>query len=148
MPTSIKTYDLASVYLLVGGYRLGGFGEEGGIEFEYGADIGETKVGADGQATFSRNNNDSMTATITLMETSKSYRDLAALMQAQIDAETIEALSFRMEDEINGDKVSARYATFLTRPTPNKGRAAGERQFKIFLPNAAAEAKFGASIAI
>jgi hypothetical protein len=148
MPTPIKTYDLASVYLIIGGYRIGGYGEEGGIEFEYGADIGETKVGADGQATFSRNNNDSMIVTITVMETSKSYKDLAALMQAQIDAETIEALAFLMEDEINGDKIRAAYATFLTRPTPNKGRTVGERAFKVFLPNAATEAQFGANIAI
>ena len=148
MGTPIKTYKLSNVYLLLGGYRIGGFGESGGVEFEYGADLGEATVGADGQTTFSYSNDNTMTATITVMETSKSYKDLAALMQAQVAQEVISRLEFLMNDEVNGDKISDKYATFVTRPTPNKAKKAGERVFKILLPNAGETAKFGALISI
>jgi len=148
MSTPLKTYDLQSVYLTLGGYRIGGYGEDGGIEFEYSADIGELKTGADGQSVFSRINNPAMLCTITVMETSLSYKQLANLMQAQAALEQIERLEFSMEDEINGDKVTEQYATFIARPVPSKGKAAGERQFKIALPNAATTAKFGANLSI
>ena len=92
MSTPLKTYDLQSVYLTLGGYRIGGYGEDGGIEFEYSADIGELKTGADGQSVFSRINNPAMLCTITVMETSLSYKQLADLMQAQAALETIERL--------------------------------------------------------
>lgn len=148
MGKPVKTYDLKSVYLLVGGYRIGGFGEEGAIAFEYGADLVEPTVSADGQGTVSRSNDDSMTATVTVMETSKSYKDLAALLIAQQAQSPITRLEFMMKDEINGDKVSGRYAVFLNRPTPNKGKKVGEREFKLWLSNSGETAEFGASISI
>lgn len=148
MSKPLKTYDLASIFILLGGRRLGGFGEEGVIEFEFGSDIGEPTKSADGDVTFSRSNDHSMIATITLMETSKSYRDLAEMMHTQQAQEVIESLAFLMSDEINGDKITDNYATFLTRPAPNKGKKVGERQFKLLLPNGAKDAKYGADIAI
>lgn len=144
----LKTYDLKSVYLIIGGYRIGGYGAEGGIEFEFGAPIGEPTIGADGAAVFSRNNDDSMTCRITVLETSKSYRDLATLMAAQREEAPIEALNFLMRDDINGDQVKDQYATFMERPAPSKAKKAGERVFVLFLPNAASTAQFGASIAV
>lgn len=148
MGKPVKTYDLKAVYLLVGGYRIGGFGEQGAVSFEYGSNLVETTISADGQGTVSRSNDDSMTATITVMETSKSYKDLAALMVAQQAQSPITRLEFLMKDDINGDKVSARHAVFTMRPKPNKAKKVGEREFELWLPNAGENAQFGANIAI
>jgi len=93
MSTPLKTYDLASVFLLIGGYQIGGFGEDGAVSFEYGKPVASAKVGGDGQAVVSRNNDYSMTATITVMESSKSYKDLFTLYSAQQEEEAFERLA-------------------------------------------------------
>lgn len=143
-----KTYDLKAVYLTIGGYEIGGYGTDGGIEFAMGAPIGEGVIGADGAGTFSRNNDKSMTCTITVMETSKSYRDLATLARNQAAETPIGALAFLCRDTINGDEVSEPYAVFMEHGVPSKAKAAGERVFVIWLPNGAEDAKYGASIAL
>lgn len=148
MPKPVKTYDLKAVYLTIGGYRIGGYGASGGVSMAYGADIATPTVGADGEAAVSRSNDNSMTATITVMETSKSYRDLATLQAAQMAQEAITRLEFSLEDEINGDKFSDQYAVFLNRPDVAKGKGVGERVFKVFLGSAAETAKFGSKISV
>lgn len=148
MGKPLKTYDLMSVFLLVGGYRIGGYGEEGGIDVEWSSDLVETSVGADGQATASRSNDASATVTITVKETSRSYRDLATLMAAQQSQEAILPLQFRLKDDRNGDKINDDNAVFINRPGVSKKKKAGEREFKLFLPNAGESAAFGASIAL
>lgn len=143
-----KTYDLKAVHLVIGGYLISGYGADGGIEFEFGAPVGEFSVGADGQGTFSRNNDPSMTATITVMETSRAYRDLATLARAQAAATPIPALSFLCRDTVNGDSVSDPNAIFVETPAPSKGKAAGERVFVIVLPNGREDATYGELIAL
>lgn len=144
----LKTYDLRRVYLLIGGYQIGGYGADGGIELEWAEDIGEGVVGADGLGTFSRSNNKAATVTVTVMETSQSYRDLATLMATQ-EAETeISGLGFLLKDDINGDKVAEQYPVFLSRPGISKTKKAGERQFKLWLPNAAENTTFGGNIRV
>jgi hypothetical protein len=140
----LKTYDLKKNILIVGGYDISGFGEDGGISYELGADRFEPTVGADGEVTVSANNNNSMVATIKLMETSKAYKVLADLQTAQEDEEgALPALPYLHRDPINGDKVSDRFAVFLNKPAPSKGKKVGEREFRILLPNAAKEMVLG-----
>ena len=148
--TPLKTYDLNSVFLVIGGRRIGGFGEDGGIEFEFSTERGEMAIIADGQATFSQTNNNLMFATVTVMETSKSYRDLADLYTTQAAEAPKERLNFLMEDELSGDKVTDQYAVFIAVPAPSKGRVAGEREFRIALPNAGdpTKLKLGQSLSI
>ena len=144
---SLKTYDFRQVTLVIGGFDIGGYGDDGGIDVEWGADVGEMSVGIDGEATFSADNNESATVTITVKETSRSYRDLAGLYTTQKAQRPIEALNFLMRDAINGDEVKDRFAAFLSLPGMSKGKTAGERVFVLALPNARANAKFGNSIA-
>ena len=94
-------------------------------------------------------NNYAMYVNITVMETSKSYRDLADLYTTQATQRPIERLNYLHEDELNGDKVTDQYAAFVQIPAPSKARAAGERVFRLLLPNAAAptKLKLGQSIA-
>lgn len=144
MPTQ-RTYDLKAVDLVIGGVVIDGFGPDDAIEFEWASEIGESTVGADGSPVFSRYNDQRLMCRITLLETTQGYRNLAALMAAQAAQEAIQPLSFLMRDRINGDEVHDRFATFMERPTPSKGRTAGTRTFRLVLPNAGASVLYGAS---
>ena len=79
-----KTYDLGAVVCTLGPVGIGGYGEEGGLEFEQASVIGEVTVGATGLSTFSRSNNKDMIVTITVMETSLAYNLLGAITDVPI----------------------------------------------------------------
>lgn len=137
----VKNYDLKHHNIItLGGLRFGGFGEDGGVEYEYDSDVFEYVSGADGQVTVSDQNNEIMIATITLMETSKSISEMERLRDLQRKAARrgpIPPLPFIHIDIVQGDKIADTYAVFLDRPTPSKARSAGERQYRILLPYAA-----------
>jgi len=144
-----KTYDLKyGNRILVGGVLIGGYAEDGGIEYEYGSDVFEPLVGADGQATVSMLNDNSMTATLTLMETSPAYRDLMILLTAQINVVKlglpVPPLPFVHADSRNGDAVFSGFCVFLNKPAPSKSRTVGEREFRLFLAQAADNITLGA----
>jgi hypothetical protein len=96
----LKTYDLDKVLIIINGIRLTGFGEDAAIAFEPQSNIGEHTVSADGQVTFSRNNDKRVLATITLRETSKAVRDLYALLLAQNAQPAILPMPFFMQDTL------------------------------------------------
>jgi hypothetical protein len=146
--TPLKTYDFSRVLLIVGGFEISGYGEDGGIEFEYPSDTLEHVAGADGQVTVSRTNDNRMIAHITVMETSRAYRDLATLARTQAAQLAIGPLPFLMRCLTTGDEVPEQFAAFIQLPTPNKAKTAGERVFDILLPNAKKLAKFGSNILI
>lgn len=140
----VKTYDLSAVVLTIGPVLVGGYAEDGGIEIEWSAPIGEVTVGATGLTTFSRNNNTDAVVTITVMETSATYAALGLQMKTQENTPfVILPLPFFMRDNITGDQFSAATSIYLERPTISKGRIAGERQFKLHLPGAAITALYG-----
>ena len=139
-----KTYDLSAVVCTVGAVVVGGYGEDGGLEFEQGAPIFEATVGATGLTTLSKNNNTDMIVTISVMETSAAYALLGAQMKIQENTPfVIIPLPFFMRDNITGDQIAAATSIFLERPNMSKGRVAGERQFKLYLPGAAIGALYG-----
>lgn len=142
----LKSYDLSKILLIVGGYDISGFGEDGGVTFEIPSARYEDTVGADGEVAVSANNDNRMYAVINVMETSKAYKTLADLQKDQ-EAEdgALPALAFLMRDPINGDEVSDRYAAFMTKPAPSKGKKVGSREFRILLPNAAKGMILGAN---
>jgi hypothetical protein len=144
----MKTYDLRAVILIIGGYSISGYAEDGAIEIENGSPIGELVAGADGDTVFSRNNDERLTVTIRVLETSKSYADLAALMRAQEAQTSILPMPFLLRDVNNGDEIRSQYAYFLERPVSSKGKLAGERVFKIGLPKAARTQKHGSAITV
>ena len=138
-----KTYDLSAVVCTLGPVSIGGYGEEGGLEFEQGAPIGEVTVGATGLATFSRSNNKDMIVTITVMETALSYNLLGQQMKVQENTPfVIVPLPFFMRDFITGEQIAAASAFYLERPTITKGRTVGERAFRVYLPGAATSALY------
>lgn len=129
-----KTYDISQNYITMNGHRIGGYGDDGGIEYEHGSDLVEVAVGADGEVTFSRSNNWLMYANITVRENSNSCRMLAQMQQMQEASPTIVPIAFYHRDALNGDEVRDG-AVFVQVPGPSKGRTAGERVFRIALPN-------------
>lgn len=142
----LKVYDLKRNFLLIGGFRIGGFGEDAAITYEYGADIFEHNAGADGLVTFSRTNDLRMIATVTVMESSPSYRRLGLLLGqqlAELQAGPILPLPFSHTDSLNGDVINSPQCVFVSFPTPNKSRTVSEREFQIALPYAADKVQFG-----
>ena len=139
----MKTYDLSKVILVVGTFKVGGYGEDGGIEIEQAADIGEVTVGADGESVFSRNNNRLLYVNVTVLETSAAYKNLAAAMKIQEALPIIIPMPFLMQDLINGDSVQNAYCTFVQRPGMAKGRKVGTRTFRLALPGASSTALYG-----
>ena len=133
----LKTYDFAKNKVVIGPVVIGGYGDDGGIEYEPTSDIGEPTYGADGEATFSRSNNRGTIATITLKETSNTLALLDALRKAQQLQRKITPLNFNHFDSLTGDKVKSTYCVFLNWAAPSKARNAGERQFRVWLPYAA-----------
>lgn len=123
--------------LIIGTEFVGGFAEDGGVEYDMAADRYEDVNGADGVTTISQMNDNRMYADITLMETSKSYRVLANFQKVQ-EAQLIKLpLPYIHRDQINGDTISEGTCVFMTKPTPSKGRTAGERVFRLLLPDGA-----------
>ena len=141
------TYDLKANDVVIGGVLIRGYGPDDAVSYERAAPLGEITTGADGEHAFSRNNNDLWFVTLTLMETSQAYRDVASLYQAQQAETPIARLSYVHRDRINGDVCSSNRATFVEGPVPSKGKAVGTRSFRIALPGAELGAVFGGSIA-
>ena len=143
----LRSYNFGAVQLIVGGAPVGGFDDDGGIEFEN-PDLFEKTVGADGQVTYSVINDDSLGVTITLKETSAGVLVLNGLLQIQIAAVSltgsIPPLPFVMFDPATGDSIVSAFAVFMGRPNLNKGRVAGAREFRMDLVGSGATQQAGA----
>jgi hypothetical protein len=138
----LKTYNLkAGNLVIIGGIVVGGYGKDGGLAYEYAADRYQDDNGADGQTTVSVLNDNRVYVTITLMENSPAYKELAAIQRLQeAQAATplgVLPLPYLHTDMNNGDAIASGYAVFLTKPAPSKSRTVGEIEFKILLPSAA-----------
>lgn len=143
---AVKNYNFKDGNLIIiGGERVGGFAEDGGIEYELAADTYEDVNGADGITTISQLNDPRMYATITLMETSKSYRVLANLWRIQKEQLIKLPMPMIHKDIINGDETKEVQAIFMAPPVPSKARTAGEREFRILLPNGVDFMQLGAN---
>lgn len=136
--TPLKNYDFKDGnILIIGTDRVGGFGADGGIEYEFASSIYEDESGADGQVTVSQLHDYRMYATVTVMETSASYRVLMTALTAQRRQLVKTPFPFAHRDQINGDQILVTTCVFLDWPTPSKSRVAGEREFRILLPDGA-----------
>ena len=141
-----RFYNFERVRVFVGGLRVGGYDDDGGIEIEFNSDINEPTVGADGEVTFSHINDDMAVATITLKETSRSYQQLSALATAQLSSQRsgggLAAVTFGMFDLETGDEITEGSAVFLNTPNISKNKQAGSREIRLGLPYARRDIKF------
>lgn len=137
-------YNFKSNIVLVGGLRISGYDDDGGVEYEFPEDIHSHTATADGHTVISRFNDERVQATITLKETSRGYRLLADLLQQQREmSEGLLEIPYTHKDPIIGDIITSRHTVFLNYPEPTKEREAGNREFQLLLPEAASNIEFG-----
>lgn len=141
----VKTYDFAHNKFSLNGRLIKGFADDGGVEYESVEDEGEPTYGADGEATFSRSNTRGLIATITLKETSSSIKVLDDLRRLQRSTRKIQPMPWSHVDLLTGDTVASSYAVFLNPAAPSKGKNAGEREYRLWLPYASRDAIEGAT---
>lgn len=133
-----KSYDFAEVQVIIGGLRIGGFGDDGGVSIEPQSDLASMKMGADGEVTVSKLPQPFWIATITLMETSLSNTVLEGLLVAQRALPAGFILPFALLDGETGESLLSGQCIFLAWPTIGKEREAGTREWKLGIPKAAA----------
>jgi len=147
MAGKTKTYNLAAIQFSVGGRKIGGFGADGGVTVTWNADLAEVVIGALGDAVANVSNDRGALVEVTVLESSKGYKDLAELQKAQLaelqDGGTYGRMEVRMNNPINGDTLRDQYGIFLNRPEMAMGKTAGERVFRIACPNAGANLDMG-----
>lgn len=130
-----KLHDFSQFVLTIGGVLIGGFGEDGGVEYEWVEDIGESTIGADGLVEFERNNDKRLIATVTLKASGSGYGRLVALMKGQQQLNSITPLPYESFNPQTGERVTSAYSIFQTRPEPNAEKSAMERETDILLPS-------------
>lgn len=135
MSAPLRTYDLGKVNLVIGSFSITGFGDGDAVTIEPIEAVGEVTHGADGHATFSRSNVRTHTVTISLMATSKAYKNLMSLYEVQRLEAPIEELAFLMEDEITGDLVRSRYFVFTDVPGITKAKTVSGVEIKGVINN-------------
>jgi len=131
-----RSYDFSDVQVTVGGLRIGGFGEAGGVNIEPQSEISMMKMGADGEVVISKLPLPSYVVTLTLMETSVSNGTLAGLLMIQRNAPSGFVLPFAMLDTTSGETVLAGQCVFQNLPSITKNKEASEREWKLGLPKA------------
>lgn len=132
-----KFFNFKANIIMLGGFRLQGYGDEGGVEYEPGDDLHRKMNSADGQPVYSKVNNFDLQVTITVHEMSKAHKRMWQMLKNQMQQPTqLSPLPYKHADPINGDLVRAKHAVFMETPTPDKAREAGEIEYVIDLPNA------------
>lgn len=130
-----KSYSFPEIVLTIGGYRIGGFADDGGVSIEYAGDDVSMAVGADGEVTVNQMAQQPAVATITLKETSSSNAVLQVLRVAQRNAAAGYVLPFLLLDPNTGESLASPEAAFMGPPASiSKTREASERVWKIGLP--------------
>lgn len=132
-----KFYDFAQVNIIVDGFSLSGFDDDGGVEYDVQSEEYEHAVGADGQTTVSRTNDPRAVVTITVKQTGKANTILSSLQQEQAAQPNPfqPPIVYVHRDPNTGDVINEPQAVFLQRPSPNANKTAGSREFTLLLPH-------------
>ena len=127
---AVRSYDAKRVVVAFAGIPLRGFADGTFINAEYNEDLYALKVGADGEATRSRNNNNSGRVTLTLLATSPSNAALSSLFN--LDLFTPGAVGtgpLLIKDRSGSTIVSAETAWIVKPPAMEFAREASEREW-------------------
>ena len=135
----MSTYSFEATKLNVGGLDITGYGESMGIALAWETDALVPSTGIDGEVTYSLISNKNALMTVTVMNTSKGYRDLAALQRAQetqVKAGiSLNIMTVMYVDPFIGDTITSAKGRLLNRPNLSKGAVAGEVEFRIHIAN-------------
>lgn len=148
---SYRPYNIKGNTVILGALNLGGAGDDGWLEYAaLSEDDVEVIVGQLGDVTSSAIHNPAMTVTIKVKETTKTYAELGQLLEAQRAAvargDAMPVLPWLHQDAINGDSCDEPEAHFLSGPGLTKTQRASVREFKILLPNAKNNMRYGAKL--
>jgi hypothetical protein len=132
-------YDLTKVQFSLGGERLSGSGQgaaSGGlVTFSPNAARMERTSGADGFQSYSRNNDNSWKAEVTVTRGSKAYKTMSDQLSTQKGQYPIESLPLLCYDPVSGDRISSQYTIFMEEPEMGFGATNGEATFILDLPS-------------
>lgn len=128
MSNPLYTYDFKEVSVILNGNILTGFIEGDAIEVAPDEDDWSLQVGADGESTRSKRNNNSATVTIRLMQTAASNDVLNALYQADKLSSTGKA-AMLIKDNSGRSIHAAEEAWIQKAPTASYGNEAGSREW-------------------
>lgn len=131
-----KTYDPGQVDVIIGGYRIEGFGESSMITITRDSDLFTDKVGVDGEVSASKMYDRRAEMEITLMQTSRSNEDLQTLLDADYAAPNgAGVVGVRVVDRssVDGNNTvfKARSARVTRDPDVSFENEASERTWKI-----------------
>lgn len=129
------THDLAEIYLYVGGFRIAGWGPDGGLEFDPKPRAEMTGSGDGSHAAMSRIRQPWVVSKVTVLQTSQSYARLAQLARQQDKEPKILALPFLARNANTGDKVASDQCVFLNDPIAPQGAKVGSLTFEIAVVN-------------
>ena len=143
-----KEYVLAANTFIFGPLNLSGWGDEGAVEYAPTTeDDAEIVTGNDGGSVLNWSMDSGVIATLSVRETSRTYRELGALLQAQrlliSQGQPSVPMPWTHIDGFNGDELSVPDARIISGPGLTKTNRFSNRPFKIFLPNAKLAMKYG-----
>jgi hypothetical protein len=131
----MKTYDFKQVQLIFGGNLITGFSEGADvIMLEPMSDDFTLKVGADGETSRAKSNNNAFTLKIKLLQTSSSNDSLNAIRLAdKLSNAGVKPLLLK---DNNGNSLVAERQAFIGKgPAMGHGAEVGDREWLLILPN-------------
>lgn len=145
-----QIYNLNANTFIFGPLNISGFGDDGAVEYTFlSEDDFEIIVGYDGATVANAIQNYAGIAEIKVKETSRTYRELGALLQIQRlaarNGQPIPRYNWRHSDSINGDGLNDGGCLIVGGPGLTKTNRFSVRPFKILLPNAKSLITYGAN---
>jgi len=130
---SLKTYNLKEVILTVNGIPVSGFGDGDAVTVEFSEEAWTMVVGADGEVTRSRTNNESGSFQVTLMQTSEANGIFQQWMQ-QDKLFGRALVGVTLTDTTRGEVIAATQCWIEQTPSREFNRDAGSRVWTIMAP--------------
>ena len=131
---SLKTYDFKKCEMVFGPVVVSGFSEGSAVTFTPEAEVFTAKVGADGQTTRSRSNNDNYKCTFRLMQTSDSLNQVQ-LLTLRNSALSNQTYPFKFVSPTTGESYTCANAYVERLPDAEFADEAGEREYTLYLPS-------------
>ena len=140
----VQDYAFEDVICNIAGEEVGGYGEDGGLEFEFPEDMINDAAGAGGEVYLSKNSDHRVYVDVTVMQGTQSAARLGALAIVQRQQRgSIPRVPFFMKSTTTQEVVADDKAVMISQPEPNQNAEISERVFRFLLPNAAGQIVYG-----
>ncbi len=127
---ALRTYDFNRVLVLFAGVPINGFGQSGGVSIRWNEDVWEPVVGADGEESRARKNDDGAEVTLTLAQTSSGNDVLQGFLKT--DQRTGFGVFPLVIKDLNGRSMYTSMAAYIkARPAATFNAGVEEREWTI-----------------